>query len=65
MNCTACTKCTGSHNGFGLMFNITGAKSNNTYKDIIVNNYDDAIKLIKDDLNKQQWKCGHEIETFK
>lgn len=40
-------------------------KTNNTYKDIIVNNYDDAIKLIKDDLNKQQWKCGHEIETFK
>ena len=40
-------------------------KTNNTYKDIIVNNYDDAIKLIKDDLNKQQWKCGHEIETYK
>ena len=36
MNCTACTKCTGSHSGFGLMFNVTGAKTNNTSKDIII-----------------------------
>lgn len=39
-------------------------KTNNTYKDQVVSSYDDAIELIKKDLDSQGWKCSHEIETF-
>lgn len=39
-------------------------KTDNTYKDKLVNDYDDAVKLIKDDLDNQHWKCSHEMETF-
>lgn len=34
-NCVTCTKCTGTINGFGHMFDVTGAKSDLRSKDII------------------------------
>ena len=39
-------------------------KTDNTYKDKAVNSYDEAVELIKDDLDNQHWKCSHEMETF-
>lgn len=39
-------------------------KTDNTYKDKIVNNYEEAVELIKDDLDNQHWKCSYEMETF-
>ena len=39
-------------------------KTDNTYKDKAVNSYDEAVELIKEDLDSQSWKCSHEMETF-
>ena len=39
-------------------------KTDNTYKDKAVNSYDEAVKLIKEDLDSQHWKCSHKMETF-
>ena len=39
-------------------------KTDNTYKDKAVNSYDEAVELIKEDLDSQHWKCSHEMETF-
>ena len=39
-------------------------KTDNTYKDKLVNSYDEAIKIIKEDLESQHWKCSHEMEIF-
>lgn len=45
-------------------YNISIIKTDNTYNDKKVNNYDTAIKLIKEDLDSQSWKCSHQTETF-
>ena len=39
-------------------------KTDNTYKDKLVNSYEEAIKIIKEDLESQHWKCSHEMEIF-
>ena len=39
-------------------------KTDNTYKDKAVNSYDEAVELIKEDLDSQHWKCSHKMGTF-
>lgn len=37
-------------------------KTDNIYNDKVINNYEEAIKLIKDDLKTQHWKCSRKTE---
>ena len=45
-------------------YNTSILKTGNTYNDKNVTSYEDAIELIKNDLDTQHWKCSHEMETF-
>ncbi|MBR0472569.1 MAG: hypothetical protein IJI98_07750 [Methanosphaera sp.] len=50
--------------GYIYGYHTSIIKTDNTYKDKAVNSYDEAIELIKEDLDSQHWKCSHEMETF-
>lgn len=50
-------------NSYIYGYNVSILNTSNTYNKKIVNSYDEAIKLIVEDITRQSWKCGHEIET--
>lgn len=52
-------------NNYIYGYNTSIIKTDNTYRGRTVNNYEDAIKLIKKDLDSQNWKCSHRLETLK
>lgn len=45
-------------------YNVSIIKTDNTYNGKLVNSYEQAIEMIKADLNLQSWKCMHRTQTL-